>query len=123
MKTLKKSAKKIATLLFISSLVLVTSCKENTTETKADTTVEKSATEVKASTPAVADSLAMNPAHGQPGHRCDIPVGAPLNSASKKLNTNTNDKSSPLLNAGPGKANPAHGQPGHRCDIPVGAPL
>ena len=22
----------------------------------------------------------MNPAHGQPGHRCDIPVGAPLNS-------------------------------------------
>ena len=20
----------------------------------------------------------MNPAHGQPGHRCDIPVGAPL---------------------------------------------
>lgn len=22
----------------------------------------------------------MNPVHGQPGHRCDIPVGAPLNS-------------------------------------------
>jgi len=22
----------------------------------------------------------MNPAHGQPGHRCDIAVGAPLNS-------------------------------------------
>ena len=22
----------------------------------------------------------MNPPHGQPGHRCDIPVGAPLNS-------------------------------------------
>lgn len=22
----------------------------------------------------------MNPAHGQPGHRCEIPVGAPLNS-------------------------------------------
>jgi hypothetical protein len=22
----------------------------------------------------------MNPAHGQPGHRCDIPVGSPLNS-------------------------------------------
>jgi hypothetical protein len=22
----------------------------------------------------------MNPPHGQPGHRCDIPVGQPLNS-------------------------------------------
>jgi hypothetical protein len=22
----------------------------------------------------------INPAHGQPGHRCDIPVGQPLNS-------------------------------------------
>lgn len=28
--------------------------------------------------PATAEG--MNPAHGQPGHRCDIPVGAPLNS-------------------------------------------
>lgn len=26
----------------------------------------------------------MNPAHGQPGHRCDIPVGAPLNSPPGK---------------------------------------
>ena len=24
----------------------------------------------------------MNPPHGQPGHRCEIPVGAPLNSKS-----------------------------------------
>ena len=28
----------------------------------------------------------MNPAHGQPGHRCEIPVGAPLNSAPGKAN-------------------------------------
>ena len=26
----------------------------------------------------------MNPSHGQPGHRCDIPVGAPLNSPPGK---------------------------------------
>ena len=32
--------------------------------------------------PAVA--AGMNPAHGQPGHRCDIAVGAPLNSAPAK---------------------------------------
>lgn len=36
----------------------------------------------------------MNPAHGQPGHRCDIAVGAPLNSPpgkvdAKKPETNT----------------------------------
>lgn len=29
----------------------------------------------------------MNPAHGQPGHRCDIPVGAPLNSPPGKVAT------------------------------------
>lgn len=28
----------------------------------------------------------MNPSHGQPGHRCDIAVGAPLNSAPGKGN-------------------------------------
>jgi hypothetical protein len=37
----------------------------------------------------------INPAHGQPGHRCDIAAGAPLNSAPQKssspqvVNTNT----------------------------------
>jgi len=25
-------------------------------------------------------STALNPKHGEPGHRCDIAVGAPLNS-------------------------------------------
>src|SRR5688572_13260192 len=32
-------------------------------------------------------SAALNPAHGQPGHRCEIPVGAPLDS---KPTTSTN---------------------------------
>lgn len=32
----------------------------------------------------VATAKGMNPAHGQPGHRCDISVGAPLNSAPNK---------------------------------------
>lgn len=30
---------------------------------------------------AVGGDVALNPAHGQPNHRCDIAVGAPLNSA------------------------------------------
>jgi hypothetical protein len=33
-----------------------------------------------AKAPASGDALAVNPPHGQPGHTCDLPVGAPLNS-------------------------------------------
>ena len=32
----------------------------------------------------IATAKGMNPAHGQPGHRCDIAVGAPLNSPAGK---------------------------------------
>ncbi len=72
----------------------------------------------------------LNPAHGQPGHRCDIAVGAPLNSpaAAKPATTQTTQTITPVVTpastakTAPGM-NPAHGQPGHRCDIAVGAPL
>ena len=83
----------------------------------------------------------MNPAHGQPGHRCEIPVGAPLNStpAAKSQPVTITPQSmqtkatqapailnpaqapAPVVTA-PGM-NPPHGQDGHRCDISVGAPL
>ena len=81
----------------------------------------------------------VNPAHGQPGHRCDIAVGAPLPASSAPaLNTNpvpapvinTPSPTTPVTQPQPQAAatvasglNPAHGQPGHRCDIPVGQPL
>ena len=91
----------------------------------------------------------MNPPHGQPGHRCDVAVGAPLNSkpvqtnqpqttqvvnskstAQPVMNVNSNGGSStivgtntpPVTTTAPGM-NPPHGQEGHRCDIAVGAPL
>ena len=77
----------------------------------------------------------MNPAHGQPGHRCDIAVGAPLNSKPATTTPVTTSPISiqsptstlptpavPATTVAPGM-NPAHGQPGHRCDIAVGAPL
>jgi len=94
-----------------------------------------------------------NPPHGQPNHRCDIPVGAPLNSppANKQpttgnpaVNTTPPTASSPnpptmgntiqknpsqTTNTVPANSgtkprlNPAHGQPFHRCDIKVGDPL
>ncbi|KQM44799.1 hypothetical protein [Chryseobacterium sp. Leaf201] len=93
----------------------------------------------------------MNPAHGQPGHRCDIPVGQPLSSApaqtpqqgTQNVNVNTNQGQTIQIdpnslqpgkftvdNSGKAKTvktakgmNPPHGEPGHRCDIPVGQPL
>lgn len=94
-------------------------------------------------TAAMATAPGMNPPHGQPGHRCDIPVGQPLNSqpaatpASQNINVGTNNtiqidpsttaKVAVNNNAQPIKTapgmNPPHGQPGHRCDIPVGQPL
>lgn len=85
----------------------------------------------------------MNPPHGQPKHRCDIPVGAPLSTAATKTTTpaktttvvstpvmtNTANSVPPLLATTPEAAptpegmNPPHGQAKHRCDIAVGAPL
>ncbi len=88
------------------------------------------------------ESKGLNPAHGQPGHRCDIAVGAPLNSAptqqgqtvttqpAQTVQVNANQPNmvtTKTVTAAPVKVgkgmNPSHGQPGHRCDIPVGAPL
>jgi hypothetical protein len=91
----------------------------------------------------------MNPPHGQAGHRCDIAVGAPLNSPVKApvssgnpatitqqtiptqiqpttTQATTTATTPALLKAdtptAPGM-NPPHGQAGHQCGIAVGAPL
>jgi hypothetical protein len=70
---------------------------------------------------------ALNPKHGEPGHRCDIPVGAPLDSPPSNQSKPTPPSASSAIptpaSAGSGKLNPKHGEPGHRCDIPVGSPL
>lgn len=87
----------------------------------------------------VADGQApmLNPAHGLAGHRCDLPVGAPLTTASGAsapaqsapvINMNQpagQIQQQPIKSAAPAgvKLNPAHGMPGHRCDLQVGAPL
>lgn len=85
----------------------------------------------------------LNPPHGQPGHRCEIPVGAPLDSKpaqktqpqttqvvttkpaeqpAMKINSNSGSTTITGTSTPPGM-NPPHGQEGHRCDIAVGAPL
>jgi hypothetical protein len=82
----------------------------------------------------------MNPAHGEPGHRCELPVGAPLDSkpsasgqpsgaAPTLMNPSPSSgliapsPSAPASGSVAAGTNPAHGQPGHDCAIPVGAPL
>lgn len=74
-----------------------------------------------------ATAKGMNPPHGQPGHRCDIAVGAPLNSPAQSTAVQqpgaVKTTVTPSTPATPAGMNPPHGQPGHRCDIAVGAPL
>ena len=81
----------------------------------------------------------MNPAHGQPNHRCDIAVGAPLNSPKAitpppapvaqpapqgQATINQVDMASgtTAVTTKPGM-NPPHGEQGHKCEIAVGVPL
>jgi len=95
------------------------------------------------------EQVMINPPHGEPGHRCDIPVGQPLNAApannrvsagnsaptlannpmaptienARRLNGSQTRQTTPTTTASGERINPPHGQPGHRCDIPVGSPL
>ncbi|MFC0777701.1 hypothetical protein [Flavobacterium sp. HJSW_4] len=108
-----------------------------------DTTTTKAAAPVVQNSTAnpntvLSDTKGINPAHGQPGHRCDIAVGAPLNSAPQQQGQVTAQAGQTVKMSQPQVVtttttqqpvkvakgmNPPHGQPGHRCDIPVGAPL
>jgi hypothetical protein len=143
----------LITSIFVTSLVFV-SCKkelepqESTPASELvklglakDTTKTQSVVQNPATNPntVLSSNAGLNPAHGQPGHRCDIAVGAPLNSAPTQGQTATaqpvqtvqvNPSQQNVVTtttAAPVKVakgmNPSHGQPGHRCDIPVGAPL
>ncbi len=99
------------------------------------------------SMPPLNAGVTLNPKHGQPGHRCDIAEGAPLNTATTNTTVQPNVSPSltptltPTPTVTPGSdtkkvlpaltpsttsttgLNPKHGEPGHRCDIAVGAPL
>jgi hypothetical protein len=155
--------KKIIAGAFLASVVF-TSCKKElepqesaetpVTETPSPdaTTIEKqfevqnpAAQTVQAPSPVQTQSAptapGMNPPHGQPNHRCDIAVGAPLNSPK---GATPPPPPAPMQQVAPqGQAtinqvdmasgttavktaagmNPPHGQLGHKCEIAVGAPL
>ena len=120
---------------------------QNQSTVQSPSIIGNSSTTVNPTTNSTVVAAGMNPPHGQPNHRCDIAVGAPLNSAPTnaaalqtkippQITTPTSSQiSAPVIanNAGnpatvsnvkvaPGM-NPPHGQPNHRCDIAVGAPL
>ncbi len=113
-------------------LISMTSCKD---EEKNE--ANSNETEVPASNDNTTNTTAqLNPAHGQPGHDCTIPVGAPLDGSAatsqqaQPQNTTGNNTSPVRLNNSNGSTssanptkNPPHGQPGHDCTIPVGADL
>lgn len=110
--------------LLCMSVVMATSCREeNQSADPMDSGVELDDNP---------KTVELNPEHGEPGHVCEIPVGAPLDgslSLEKMLNGNKggnpsvpSDKSPVEVNQRP-ETNPPHGQPFHDCNIPVGAPL
>lgn len=144
--------------VIITVFALLVSCEKSAQTTAKDTTAPKTSTEAPAtSESATANSAntastgaagrpALNPAHGEPYHRCEIAVGAPIDSQPEAQNAapqmmnqqaapansfNTNPiapsnapVSAPVTATGPKPAlNPAHGEPHHRCDLQVGAPL
>jgi hypothetical protein len=158
--------KSFLSLLFVSSILLI-SCKKETepqnnnatsnvvpftevgkqmrNETATATQIGENSNIVnqnQAVSAPVPVAKGMNPAHGQPLHRCDIPVGAPLNSPVAKSKTTAvtpqitsqqsqtvttnpaNTATTPVVaTPTPEGMNPPHGQTNHRCDIAVGAPL
>ncbi|MEX2350233.1 MAG: hypothetical protein WD554_05085 [Flavobacteriaceae bacterium] len=134
--------RKISLLSLVAVFAVFVSCndekKENTSEDTSETVNEKNVETPESTTEASNGDVALNPQHGEPGHRCDIPVGQPLDGSGQQTQTNTQTQQSPVIkNNGSvpvnsndntqadsdAEVNPAHGQPGHRCDIPVGAPL
>lgn len=105
---------KITSLLFITSLLAVSCQKEGKASDKISAEASDSLTVLKteeakmvnasaatqnqqvmttanpANTVAVSGTKpGMNPPHGQPGHRCELPVGAPLNGSTPAAKTTT----------------------------------
>lgn len=115
---------KLNIVLLAMGLIFMVSCKDE------EKTAETTTGNTEATTPASTDEAPeLNPAHGEPGHRCELPVGAPLNQSAGSTSTQTPTSNSPSTSVSPvrvdqsPKINPPHGEPGHDCAVPVGQPL
>ncbi len=116
--------------MILSSVALI-SCREETKQTEEED-LEKAppttpAGEIDENNKSDSDNSTakVNPKHGEPDHRCDIPVGAPLDQATSQTSSENNEMNeSPIrLRSSKPKINPPHGKPGHDCSVPVGAEL
>lgn len=122
----------------IAAALMLAACADNAQPKPAELPIVPITSEVEMSAP-VNDvaieveapmTAQLNPAHGEPGHRCEIPVGAPLDGSGQTSTTITMPPAaSPVMApvtspaVGTGMLNPAHGEPGHDCAVPVGSPL
>ncbi|WP_299700962.1 hypothetical protein [uncultured Pontibacter sp.] len=113
-------------LLLAAALIGFTACSdgESKTSNTNSPTTNLPANTNNAATAAPSGDVALNPEHGQPGHRCDIEVGAPLNLPAQPRLTSPQPTFQPQPSGSVAAGtNPPHGQPGHDCAVPVGAPL
>jgi hypothetical protein len=112
-------------LLLAAALIGFTACSDgdNKTSNTNSTSVPANTNNFNTATPSA--NVALNPPHGEPGHRCEIEVGAPLNTPAQPKLTTPQPTFQPQQPSGSVAAgtNPPHGQPGHDCAVPVGAPL
>lgn len=136
--TISRFKSKSFLIVLLASASFFISCKDKEKVTDAPSTVQEATLEQKkqvlqnvaptGTQTSTSGNVAINPAHGQPGHDCAVPVGAPLNGGgatptSNPIKVNNNGNTSPIKASTGAGLNPAHGQPGHRCDIKVGDPL
>ena len=126
---MKNTASKIILSLMVVSIGLFASCRDENSDSQEEmeNTTPPAPNQDSDTTAGNNATAAVNPAHGEAGHRCDIPVGAPLNQASSQQSSTTTQQmnQSPVRvkNSSSAKINPAHGEPGHDCSVPVGAEL
>lgn len=139
---------KYLTMLALGSMLFITACTDRTERSLKSQTrpvappptmsapaanAAVDTTGIQPTVPGASTTVALNPEHGMPGHRCEIPVGAPLNSpttAQPQVSTQQQPASGPRIDqqltpntSKTVRLNPAHGEPGHDCNIPVGEPL
>ena len=119
---MKITFNKILLGITVVALTAFTSCKdaeEKTTEEIQTTTN----TQMTGNNPGSSETPDVNPPHGQPGHRCDMPVGASLTESNSSSQQQEMTSSPIRIKGDKPTKNPPHGEPYHDCSIPVGADL
>lgn len=116
---------KITSLIMICFVSLLTySCKDEEKATeKEEVATENPSSEEMKDNMAKSEDTKYNPAHGVEGHRCDLPVGAPLEKANASAAPQEMTNSPVRIKSAAPKINPPHGEPGHDCSVPVGGEL